>query len=461
MRITPVLVAISILLLMNTGHAFQLIADTNVRVSTSTTKNIDMILGSDTKDTFLIRVLEEKSWISLSTNRLSLEANEQKAFSIYFSPGADVMLGTYKITVAAESLSTGLQTEKALFVTIEKGEVVEIEQVVVRGDLIPTGTVDIEVHIKNFKTATATDVPVEIKVMSTHELAAFSDIVERIDPDQTATVRHQIVLERYSPPGTYTVTAKITYGGLSSETRQDFTVVERAVPKSIEETQFFLLGYTRKISVRNYGNVPIAEYTITKPLDGLEKSFFYGTVPTQKSPDSYTWKLNNIEPGDEAAITYTINYAPLAVLIIIICAAAWFIVFKVRTLRIKKYIMQRKTIKEGTEFTIGIEIKNSTGRKINDIVVTDFVPSVFAVKDTHGITAHKLKSGIGTELRWEIKEFVRNDERVLSYKIIPVFGIQGQVKLPSAKVMFRSGSRTKTNTSFAPRLGIRYVKEKD
>jgi hypothetical protein len=121
--------------------------------------------------------------------------------------------------------------------------------------------------------------------------------------------------------------------------------------------------------------------------------------------------------------------------------------------------MQRKTIKEGTEFTVGIELRNTMGSKVTDVTVTDFVPSIFTVKDAHGVTAHRLKSGIGTELRWEIKELVKNDERVLSYKLVPVFGIHGQIKLPSAKVVFRSGKRKKTNSSFAPHLGIKQKKE--
>lgn len=456
MRITCVLLAL--LILFSAGYAraetFALTADTNVHVSTLTTKSIDVALNSDTKDTFLIRVLEEKTWISLTTNRIFLEAGKSETFTIYFSPQRDVMLGTYKLTVVAESLLTGLQTEKVLFVTVEKGEVVEIEQVSVRGDMIPTGSVEAEVDVKNFRTVTVTDVPLEISVVSTHEIEHFSDIVERIDPDQTATIKHRFVLDRYSPPGNYYVLARLNYNNEILETKQDFAVVERAVPRSTEETQYFLLGYTKKMSVRNYGNVQLQDYAITRNLDSIEQSFFYGEKPSVRSKDSYTWHIASVKPGDEVTITYTINYVPIVIFAAIAAGCVWFIIFKVRTLRIKKYIVQRKIIKEGAEFTVGIEVKNSTGVKVNDVIVTDFVPSIFTVKDAHGMTARKLKSGAGTELRWEIKELVKNDERVLTYKLIPVFGIEGQIKLPPAKVSFKSGKSTKKNSSFAPRLGI-------
>jgi len=375
-------------------------------------------------------------------------------------PGQEVQLGTYKVSVIAESLSTGLQTEKALFLTVEKGEVVEIERVLVTGDLIPTGTMVVEIAVKNFRTTTVQDVPVETVVTSTHDIARYSDIIERIDPGQTVAVMNRLTLERYAPPGTYTVTARLS-GGFDSETRQDFTVVQRAVPRSNEETRFFLLGSTTVLTVRNYGNAVLQEYTVTREVSDFDQHFFSGDVPTAKNQNTYSWRLVGIEPGEQATITYTVNYAPLVGIIIALAIGLWLIFFKVRTLRVKKYIMQKKVIKEGTEFTVGIELKNASGGKVTHVLVTDFVPSVFSVADTKGVAARKLKSGLGTELHWEINDLTPGEERVLSYKIVPVFGIQGQIKLPSAKVTFTSGRTTKTNSSFAPRLGVRAVVEEE
>jgi len=74
MRITSVLLALVIVTLVLSAipalaASFQVAAETNVRISTSTTKRVDLTLTSSSADTYLVRILEEKPWMSLSRAR--------------------------------------------------------------------------------------------------------------------------------------------------------------------------------------------------------------------------------------------------------------------------------------------------------------------------------------------------------------------------------------------------------
>jgi len=71
------------------------------------------------------------------------------------------------------------------------------------------------------------------------------------------------------------------------------------------------------------------------------------------------------------------------------------------------------------EFTVGIEIANSTGRKIENVTVKDFIPSVFDIKEGEGLKPVKKKTAAGAELTWKLKDVHKNEVRILSYKILP------------------------------------------
>jgi len=103
--------------------------------------------------------------------------------------------------------------------------------------------------------------------------------------------------------------------------------------------------------------------------------------------------------------------------------------------------MQKKLISEGSEFTVGVEVKNSTGREINNLVVKDFIPTVFTAKDAQGIRADKRKTDFGTTLTWRISSIRNGEERLFSYKIVPVLGVGGQMSIPSASVTYERNGK--------------------
>ena len=161
-----------------------------------------------------------------------------------------------------------------------------------------------------------------------------------------------------------------------------------------------------------------------------------------------------------ASLEYRIDYLPLILLLILIMLFAWFVLFKLRTLNVRKYILQKKTIREGTQFTVGIEIKNSTGKKISNLVIKDFIPPVFAVRESVGLRYKKKKTNYGTDLTWKLKDLKNGEERIVSYKIVPVFGLNTTMNLPNARISYISNDKTFHTNSGGTVLGVDPKKKK-
>lgn len=457
------LIVLTILIFSHTAFAAHFTVDAidRLEMPVLTSKQIDITVKSDINDTFLINAVDIKPWMTLGTSSLTVPAGGSEKFNFYVAPTKDLMLGLHKITLNIESVSTGESIEKAIFVKLIKGETLEIEKIVVTGDLQPTGTVTAEIYIKNFKTTTVQDVAVSGSIKSTFSLLDFSDVIDRIDPDQSFIIKKELILEKYAPPGTYYVEATLFDPALGPQSlRQDFTVAQRAIINEQKQKIPFGFGYTKIITITNDGNKMKEDYTVTDALSDFDSTFYFGDKPSSANGGMYYWKLFNMKPGDERTITYTINYLPLLLFIIFIIIAVWYLIFKLCTLRIKKYIMQKKIIEHGSEFTVGVNIKNSSGRAVKDIHIHDFVPSVFSVKDTPGVAPKKKKTGVGIELSWRIAELKHGEERIFSYKIIPVFGVTGVMRLPPAVVNFTRGKKRKKNSSWPAKIGAIEKREK-
>ena len=186
----------------------------------------------------------------------------------------------------------------------------------------------------------------------------------------------------------------------------------------------------------------------------LGSLFFSGDKPTRIDGGTYKWILN-VEPCQSRIVRFRIDYTPIAAILFII-AAIWFILFRMRTVKVSKKILQKAVIEKGTEFTVGVDIK--THVKLKDLEVRDFVPSIFEVRDTPGIKPIKRRTSAGTELIWRFAELPAKEERILDYKIVPLFSVTGVVKLPAATITFTHFGRRITRSSAKASLGLQIIR---
>ncbi|MEM7819221.1 MAG: hypothetical protein QXD48_00125 [Candidatus Aenigmatarchaeota archaeon] len=442
------------LLIANVVFAFEISApEGTIDIGTGSTKIININLTSNKDDDITFSFVDGKTWINLDVQKIKINAGEIKTVKVYISPFFTTQFGLYKIGIVAES-TISKETKKAdIFINVKRGEYIYIDKVTVSGNLEPKGYAKIETTIKNYKLKTVNDIYVHTIVSSPlRKLLDTTIKIDKLDPDESKTIENIINFDRLAEPGTYNVKIISEYMNEKNEYEQTFAVIKKSVITKQYEKFPLLLGYGKTIRVRNDGN-EVGDEIVYDDVPKFDSIFFYGDEPTQKEDGRYAWKIKDIKPDEEKTITYYIDYSPLFVFVLAIIIVFWFFFYKYRTVRISKFILNKKHIEEGEEFTVCINVYNGL-KKLDEILVHDFVPSIFKIKDTEGPVPHKKTTNIGTELTWKLKDVKSHETRILTYKIIPIFGVHGTIRLPEASAEFKFGKKFVKNISGSPSIGL-------
>jgi hypothetical protein len=447
---------ILVFLLLISGISFALSisgTDDTVTVKAGMSKSVPITVSDSAEGIVSLGIIDAKPWVSLLHGTLSMQS-DSKYTDFIASPYIDTQPGTYRFGIVASSPVSGI-TKKDIFIRVEKGEFIDVESIKATGNLVPKGDVEIRSKLRSTKSVQVKNIVISTRIISpTGRVMEATQTMEALDPDATETAVQAFSLPPRSEEGDYEVSVSISYGNEATNKKSSFTVARKAIINEHVEKFSLLFGYGRKISVTNEGNFVKDVYDVEHDISPFDSMFISGDAPASKSDGKFVWRFSSISPGEEKSIVYFVDYSPLLIIIIALIIAIWAILFKLRSVRIRKYILQKKFVDEGEEFTVGIDIKNGTGKKIDHIEVTDFVPSVFEYRHEHGPKPKKKKTHMGTELVWAVKELYPNEERVLSYKIVPIFGVHGQLSLPPAKAAFRHNNINIELKSFAPKLGM-------
>ena len=453
-KLAPLLV---MLLFASAANAFTVTApEKTINVPTLGARDIIIPMASDRDEMVAVNLIDSPMWTSLNQNLVSLEAGRAKELVLTLAPFEDTVIGSpFQITLLAESLTTKQQIKKYIYVTVYKGNVIDIEKIIVSGDPKPLGYVRVDTIVKNYKTVLSGSMVINGMINSpSGKIFDFREVVDNINPDQRVTVSKTFSLGKYAEAGTYKVVTSMTADGETREVTQTFNVASRAIIVTTEDKSAQLFGFSKTITVTNDGNAEEPTVTVEQSVSQFEGVFFNGDVPTFIDNGKYAWLIRNVAPGSFYTVEYSIDYTPLFMFIAALLILFWIILFKLRTVRVKKYIIQKKELEEGEEFTVGIEVKNASGRKVDEVTVTDFVPPIFELRDFQGLSPAKKKTAAGTELSWKLKSVHHKEERLVSYRIVPLFGVHGQIRLPRASVSYKQGKRDMRNRSTYASIGI-------
>ncbi len=415
------------------------------------TEKVIVSIYSDVSERIIFSMMDEKPWMLLQDSQLSVDAGQTKSTVLYLSP-KNVSLGQYRVRIIAQSEND--KKTKDVYVSLTKGEGVHLDRIVVTGGLEPKGTVNFKFSAINFDSTEYQDVLLIMAISSpSGKFAEISDIFT-IGPDSRKFFDKDFYLKEGAESGNYKADVKIVHFNKELDSAsQGFIVVDKVIIEKEIAPFYTGFGYGKTIKVRNTGNAEQPVYTIQQQISNIEGMFFSGTRPASILKDAYSWEIKNLGAGSEATISYRIDYSPLVIFLAVTMVFAWIYLKKYRTIRLRKYIMQKKTIEEGTEFTIGIDIRNA-GSRASNIIIRDFVPSAFNVKETEGIRPAKKKRESGTELTWKMSDMDHNEERIVSYRIIPVFSVHGQISLPAASAKFTAGKKENESVSDTARIGL-------
>lgn len=457
-RLLPILI---VLLFASSAHAFTLnVPEATINVPTLGSVDWLIEVSSNTAETITLNLIDLNTWTSLSDNAVVLSPGDTKDVVMTISPFRDTKQGLYKIRLAAESLATRQKDIKDIYINVFKGEIIAIERVTVSGNPTPTNELLLNISVKNYKTVPSNELRLVATVYSPSKpVFSFMQNIENINPNDQVNVLRRFTLEKYAEAGTYMVIANLTNGTAANGTLQTFRVNQVDIPVTTERKTALLFGYEKTFTITNLGNMPSSSISINDQISPVDGVFFSGVMPTAVLGENYRWTFRDVSPGEIIVVSYKIDYLPLLIFIIAVIVAIWIVFIKLRTVRIKKYIMQKKELQEGEEFTVGIEIKNASGRKIGETVIKDLVPPVFEIKEAQKPAPEKKKTAAGTELTWNLKDVHKKEERLVSYKIVPIFGVRGQIRLPRAAVIYKHKDREFENKSLYALIGINTEKE--
>ncbi len=448
--------AILFLLVMFTVPTFAFIVeipDETIFVPIGTSRQVDFNIFSAKTEDISFTLLDTRPWISQSSPQVKVSGDSPGVVSLYITPFDSTQPSVYRFTLLFES-STGEEQKKFVFVGIEKFDLVEVEKVEVSGNFKPNGQVKVVAFLKNYKSNVVQDIKVTSSINSpTSKLIEFDQFIDDMDPGETKNVSYSFTLPKQSESGSYSANVRITADGVTREKARTFLVIKEAQFTKEASQRPSIFGFTRLTTVTNIGNTN-DDAVVTEMLSPIDSAFYSGPTPNLVKGSEFTWILSNIRPGESRTLEYKVDYSPLFLFIAVIIIATWIFLFKVRTVRIRKFMLEKKFIEEGEQFTVGVEIKNATGRKLENAEVKDFVPSVFNIKEGEGPKPTKKKTAAGTELTWKLKDLHNNEERILSYKILPIFGVHGTLRLPQASAHFERGKKPVEIKSLYTTIGI-------
>ena len=445
--------AIAVVMIASVGYSLELTVPTQtISVPTSGIKTVPLvIIGQGTID---VNILDEKIWTSLDSYLVTVNENGTKTITLTIAPHHGTTLGLYKISVVATELATGAAAKKDVFIYISKGDSIIVNSIFVNGNPEPLGVIDVTFHLSNVGEVPYQD-SVLYYVINSSDMVFAGELPVSLNPGESTTLKQSFTFPRGTPAGSYEISAVIKDGDKQlTQEKQYFTVSKKPILRQdVNEATGFLVK-ERTVTLFNYGNDVAADVDITDTLSGLSSFFFLGTKPNDVVDNTFTWRVAALEPGEASVVSYRIDYTPLLFFAVAILLAAWYLAARSRKVSVVKRVLEKKLIDEMTMFTVGITIHNKAGKVLNDVAVSDLVPPIFTVSDAPGMKSQKKKTESGTELHWKLSDLRKGEERVLTYKITPLFGINGTISLPPAHTRYTSGKISIVQKSRQPTLGM-------
>ncbi len=389
-------------------------------------------------DTFLISTWPTQ-WISLEQYGIGLAAGETKTVTLSIDPPRTTDKGIYEIGVTAKSTSTSASESKSFLADFRREFDLYISDVKVNSQIFEIGdNLVTNVVVTNLNTLSERNVIVTTSILKDNLLVQKFDDEVTIEPLSAETISNSIEIKNTFEFGTYKlkIELKDVIGRVLDDSELAFSVKRSDEFTRTKATEFGLFYLTTRMTVTNNGNVPDATYTLTESVPSYFKTFFFPDVEpkSQQEVDGrivYTWELKGMKPGESRIILYQIRFTTVVVAILLVGLGLYvFNYFYFRPHIHKRY---PPMISMPKEEAIHLHVRNRSRHEIKNIVVKDYIPPLArVVKKFETVTPEIKLTTKGTLLTWKIDRLGLREERVLSYRIIPVMEVPGGIQLPKA-----------------------------
>ena len=402
--------------------------------------NVTVTNTQNTTDSFLISVWPAQ-WIAVDQYGITLAPNETKTVMLSFDPPRLTPQGVYEIGVMAKSKSAS--DSKMFLIDLTRNFELFISDVKTNSQVFNLGdNLITNVVVTNLNTKTEKNVIITTNILKNDLIIQKFDDQVIVAPSSAQTVSNSIDIKNTFEVGSYKlkIELKDVTNRILDEKEITFVVRRNYDFSKDKATEFGLFYLTTKVTVTNKGNVPDATYTLTESLPSYFKNFFYPDIEpkTQQVIDSrvvYTWEITGLKPGQSATILYQIRFTSVVVAIL----SVGLVLYVFNYFYFKPNILKKHSsmISQPKEELVSLHVKNRSRREIKNIIVKDYVPPLARVVKKFDSAEPEIRlTTKGTALTWKIDKISPHEERILTYRIIPVMEIPGGLRLPKAHFIF-------------------------
>ena len=430
-----------------------------ITLTTNEVKEILINITSNIDDRIVVYGKGLTTWMTIEDVGF-VKANEKKSIKLVLSPSSTTTPGTYKISLIFSSFKTKEIVEKDVFITLLKETEVAIKSLNVYGNLTPLGYARLIIEINNPSLQSANNVIVSAKLISQkgNVIHQFSEIIN-LNAGETKTLEKTLDIPAKIEAGTYYAEVDIIRDGkLVAKNVREFKIEAKAVLEKDVESSCFAFGKRVLIRIRNIGNAIAYNESFEEtfhPISVISFKHISGPTPRFYNNKAY-WLIEKIEPGSEVLIAYELNYNYLVLLLILAIIGLSAYVYKLRGVVIRK-----KVLRKGENLVdIILEIKNNTGRDVEKVVLRDYLPIIFKIKQIIGPKPIIKSEEMGTEIKWRLGKLKKGEERIISYKAQEVIRVEGEITMPSAEISYVISDKTFVNKSGGVVLNITEKEEK-
>ncbi|MEM5831799.1 MAG: hypothetical protein QXT38_00600 [Candidatus Aenigmatarchaeota archaeon] len=365
-------------------------------------------------------------------NNVVLSPNSEASVNLVVSAPTEAKSAiiTYQIFVEYNNIKKTYKME--LNVIGGKGEIKVTNFGINKNRFDPDESLIAFVEYQNSKNI-VTFVRAKMEISRENEIIKTEEKTVNILPFSKASLNFSYLFSYFDRPGKYYINIysydenKNTISKLSFEVfLNEINNVEKRVDK-----QFSIFQYRVSVEIENVGNV-IQKIRLEEEFPIILKSFvvFEGMNPKIEN-NKAIWEVD-LKPKEKIVFSYSIIYLPILLLASILVVA--FLVF------LFFYLLKPRSLKKYEKFEdvykIKIFIKNSSRKRMKNIEISDFVPSLFSIVEFETLKPQVKKSKDGYDLVWKIRELKPKEELIISYKIKPLIEIIGEIKLPKPKIKY-------------------------
>jgi len=423
-------------------------------------ENIVGYTGESVSTEFTIQNLQDQTdsfditiwppyWVGISAtlekSTVRIESNSNATVKIYMSIPIDTeeLMLNYNISIKSVT-DEQISDTKTLNLRVIRRVPIYISDVKLdKYVLNPTETFKIEVSVTNLDSVLYSQASLQTNIKKDETIIQrFDDAIE-IPANSIKKIENSFAFDKYTDSGTYKIETilkdRLNRIVSTKEVSFKLNAVYNITHQKI--ISYSLLLQTATITVKNEGNAPSTSFYVTEDMpmfiQSLVQPVGHYTVETIHDRVFYHWLIPSLMPGEERVVKYQVNLWNVWAITLIIIFSIVFGFKYVFTPKVVKSFTHSGPIARGKEIIVSLDVRNRSRKKINDVEVRDFIPSILGVVgkyDTLRPKARKVKGG--TELVWNFDSLKPREERVITYRIKPSVDVMGSLKLPKAKVRY-------------------------